>query len=289
MSGPAPRGDELLRSERGTGEPVVFVHGIPTDYRAWDAQVAALSDRFRTIAYSRRYASPNRREGDLADSTIENNALDLQRLVEGLGAGPVHLVGHSYGGFIGAYLASRHPDLLRSLVLVEPALAPLLLRDPNSRAQALSLLLRHPGVAASAARYLRVYQRPALRALERGDGANAVRLNVNGVEDRDGAFADLSEPVRRMMVENARTVKETELPYPALDREDLHRIRVPTLVLNGETSALWLRRVGEIAGQSVPNCERTVISGAGHYPHLQRAAEVNSRLLAFLDRFRSLG
>src|SRR5580693_4543528 len=96
-------GVSLFWAERGKGAPVVFVHGIPTDYRAWDNQVGVISKGFRTITYSRRYAHPNSRAGDLSDSTIENNANDLAGLISKVGPAPVHLVGHSYGGFIAAY------------------------------------------------------------------------------------------------------------------------------------------------------------------------------------------
>jgi len=40
--------------ERGTGEPVVFVHGSASDYRTWHSQLDELGQRYRTIAYSRR-------------------------------------------------------------------------------------------------------------------------------------------------------------------------------------------------------------------------------------------
>jgi len=113
-------GVELFYSESGAGEPVLFVHGIPTDYRAWNAQVPEFAKSHRAIAVSRRYASPNKRKGDLSDSTVGNNAADMKSLIERLGIAPVNLVGHSYGGFATAFLAADHPDLVRSLVLVEP-------------------------------------------------------------------------------------------------------------------------------------------------------------------------
>ena len=96
-------GVSLFWSERGSGAPVVFVHGIPTDYRAWDAQVGGISAEYRAITYSRRYAYPNARAGDVRDSTVENNARDLAGLIQKLETRPVHLVGHSYGGFVAAF------------------------------------------------------------------------------------------------------------------------------------------------------------------------------------------
>lgn len=131
-------GTSLYYEEKGSGQPVLFVHGIPTDYRAWTRQMESFSDGFRAITISRRYASPNKRSGDLLDSTVGDNAGDLKAFIERLGLAPVHLVGHSYGGFASAFLAADHPDLVRSLVLVEAAVSTLLVSDSNSKSQMLS-------------------------------------------------------------------------------------------------------------------------------------------------------
>ncbi len=273
----------LFAAEKGKGEPVVLVHGIPTDYRAWTSQIDALSGSFRAITYSRRYAFPNKREGDVMDSTIQNNAADLAALLGQLGAGPVHLVGHSYGGFIAAYLATTTTGLVRSLVLVEPAIGPLLLKNEKSTAESISLLLRSPSAALSARRFLTKYNGPSLKALERGDNAKAVRLNVEGVQDHDGAFDRLPEPVKAMMLDNSVTVKEVATPFPILTRADLSRIAVPSMVVTGQTSALWLRKIAEIAASSIPGCRLARINGSGHYPHVERAQEFNAVLAQFLE------
>jgi non-heme chloroperoxidase len=282
-------GVSLFYSESGSGAPVVLVHGIPTDLRAWDAQVESLAPRFRIIRYSRRYARPNARSGDLSDSTIENNARDLSGVISQLGPPPVHLVGHSYGGFVAAYLASHEPKLLRSLTLVEPAIASLLLKDPKSRGEALSLLFRHPRVALSASRFLRTSNDPALAALQRNDLEGAVRFNVDGVEDRHGAYDGFPDEIRQMVLDNARTVKETGLPYPALSREDLGRVRVPTLMVHGETSVFWLRAVARMAAAAIPGCETVMIPSSGHYPHFENRAAFNSAIERFLTRIESAG
>ena len=114
-------GVKLHVEEDGTGPTVILVHGIPTDYRAWRPQVDELSKRYRTISYSRRCAFPNQYD-EYAKSTIENNTADLEGLIAGTVGGPVSLVGHSYGGPIVALYARRNPELVRSLVLIEPYL-----------------------------------------------------------------------------------------------------------------------------------------------------------------------
>src|SRR2546425_3677139 len=135
---------KLAYMEAGMGEPVVFVHGIPTDYRAWDSQIQPFSTRYHAIAYSRRLAQPNQNNMDYENSTIENNSADLVGLIEELGISPVHLVGHSYGGFASAFCASTNPQLIRTLTLIEPAVSTILLRNRKSISQFLGLLFAHP-------------------------------------------------------------------------------------------------------------------------------------------------
>src|SRR6266700_2148289 len=128
-------GGRLAYDENGSGPDILFVHGIPTDYRAWNAQVPVFSQKYHVITYSRRHAKPNSNTGSLRESTIDNNAVDLQELIQKTTSPPINLIGHSYGGFIAAHVAANHPKLVRRLVLIEPGITTLLIRDPQSRAQ----------------------------------------------------------------------------------------------------------------------------------------------------------
>src|SRR5436853_3322016 len=128
-------GMKLAYVRAGIGEPVVFVHGIPTDYRAWNSQIEPFSSKYQVIAYSRRLAQPNQNSMDYEKSTIETNSADLVGLIEQLGISPVHLVGHSYGGFAAAYCASTNPQLIHTLTLIEPAVSTMLLKNRKSISQ----------------------------------------------------------------------------------------------------------------------------------------------------------
>lgn len=276
-------GVSLYYERSGSGEPVVFSHGIPTDYRAWTSQVDAFSKSYSTIVYSRRYAAPNKRDGDASDSTVEANADDLEGLIEALGVAPVHLVGHSYGGFAAAYLAANKPGLVRKLVLVEPAIATLLVEDPSSAGQLFSLLLGSPGVALSARRFQSGSLAPSLKALDSGMPDKAVRLNVDGIQNDVGAFQRLPESARKMMLDNARTIAELRTRFPPF-KQEAPRISSRTLVINGRETAQWLRRIGELVSRAVPRSEALDVSGSRHFPHLENPTEFNSSVLAFLSK-----
>ena len=276
-------GVSLYYEKKGRGDPVVFCHGIPTDYRAWASQVAALPERFTAISYSRRYAAPNQRQGDVSDSTVGNNAADLKGLLESLGLGPVHLVGHSYGGFIAAYLAADHPDLVRSLVLVEPAISTLLLEDAGSKSEMFSLLLRSPSVALAARSFQSSSLGPSLKALDMGQYERAVELNVDGIQGSPGAFSAMPEAAKAMFRDNARTIAELRTKFPPF-KAHIGKISCRTLVVNGERSPLWLRRIGELAAASIPKATAVKVPRSGHFPHMENVAGFNEPVLGFLAK-----
>ena len=107
--------------DEGVGPPLVLIHGSIADYREWSKQVGPLSQRYRVIAYSRRYHWPNSPPRKDADATLDRQAEDLEAIIKALGISPAHVVGHSYGGATALIVALRRPELVRTLVLVEPA------------------------------------------------------------------------------------------------------------------------------------------------------------------------
>lgn len=276
-------GVSLYYEEKGAGEPVVFSHGIPTDYRAWENQMDDFSKKYRAITYSRRYAFPNKREGDLLDSTIENNASDLKGLIDVLGIAPVSLIGHSYGGFIAAYLAAKYPGYIRSLVLVEPAITTILIEDENSTSQMLSLLLNHPSVALAARRFQSKSLKPAIAALDAGQLEVAAELNVEGIQGIQGAFLALPEPAKKMMIDNAQTIGELRTKLPPF-KDQLGKITCRTLIINGENSPAWSHRIGDILAKSLKSVEAKRIRGARHFPHMEKPRDFNETVLAFIAR-----
>ncbi|MFC6085118.1 alpha/beta fold hydrolase [Sphaerisporangium aureirubrum] len=107
--------------ERGEGVPVLFVHGNLSDGSVWDEQLSLLPDGLHGIApdlrgFGRSEAAPvdaTRGLGDFRD--------DLSALLDALGAGATHLVGHSLGGGVVMDFAIHHPERVRTLTVVAPA------------------------------------------------------------------------------------------------------------------------------------------------------------------------
>lgn len=276
-------GASLFYEQSGTGEPVVFVHGTMSDLRTWKPQVQSISQTHNVIAYSRRFATPNANAGDIMESTVEKNAADLAALLGKLGVAQVHLVGHSYGGFIAAYMAANHPEMLRSVTLNNAFIPTVLLSNSDSPLQQLTLLLRSPSVATSARRGTNE-SAASMKATESGKPDDAAKLFYAGLFDKGTTAPVLPDEYRKMMTENARTLKETTTPFPKFGEAEAKGIKVPTLVIRGEISAKWDLKISEKLAAAVPGSESVLVRGGGHFCMLENPSEFNSHLSSFLAK-----
>ena len=142
---PAPRhaevnGTKLAYVEQGRGTTVVFVHGSISDWRTWESQRPAFAARYRYVAYSQRYFGTDPWPDDGRHFSPTTHAADLAAFIRSLNAGPVHLVGWSYGGAVMSLVAAEHPQLVRTLSMHEPVIRPLL--ADTGRGQAVDRRLR---------------------------------------------------------------------------------------------------------------------------------------------------
>jgi pimeloyl-ACP methyl ester carboxylesterase len=119
-------GLDLYCEQRGTGDPVVLVHGAWTDHHTWDRIGPVLARSFLVLTYDRRGHSRSVRPA--GQGSIREDVADLAALLERFHLAPAHVVGNSFGGSIALRLASERPDLFRSLSVHEPPLRGLLLQ-----------------------------------------------------------------------------------------------------------------------------------------------------------------
>jgi pimeloyl-ACP methyl ester carboxylesterase len=103
------------------GPTVVLAAGRNDTVISWAPLLAKLAARAHVVAYDR--AGLGASDPDLAAGppTVDRQVADLAAVVRGAGDGPCVVVGHSWGGLLAHLLATRQPDLVRGLVLVDPA------------------------------------------------------------------------------------------------------------------------------------------------------------------------
>ncbi|HYT03912.1 MAG TPA: alpha/beta hydrolase [Gemmatimonadales bacterium] len=269
------RGTELRFLERGTGIPVVFVHGSLGTLDSWQPQIDAFATRFRVIAYSRRYHWPNAAQLDGQEYSLSVHADDLIALIESLGLERVHLVGSSYGAYVALRVTLQRPDLVRSLVLAEPPILPWLSRTPGGDS-----LLR--GFDAT------VLQ-PARRAFARRDSVEGLRRFWDGMTGRPGAFDALPEAARARLLRLAfelrlETLADPSDYLPALACKAVGGIRSPVLLVTGERSPRMFHIITDELTRCLPAEEIVTVPGAGHASHADNPAFYNAAVLRFLMR-----
>lgn len=119
-----------IRRNDASAEPVLLLIGSPMGASGF----GALADRFpdRTVVtYDPRGAERSHRTDGAAESTPDEHADDLHRLISALGAGPVDLFASSGGAVNALALVARHPEDVRILVAHEPPAAQILAdREP---------------------------------------------------------------------------------------------------------------------------------------------------------------
>ncbi len=279
-----PTGDVALAYRvEGTGDPVVLVHGGVSDLRTWSKQVPVLGQHFRTIAYSRRFARPNDDILDGEDDQMQPHVDDLANFIQSSGATPSHLVGHSWGAFIVLLAAIQHPELVRSIVLIEPPVLSLFIDLPPKPRQVLSLLMKAPRTAVAILKLGRKVMSPAEKAFRRGDDKAAIEIFGKGVLGAS-RFSRLSPERMQQVWDNRKTEKAQMLGagFPPLVDADVRTATVPALLLAGDASPYAFRRMSERLGDLLPNARLVVIDGASHIVHEDAPEKTNEILVEFL-------
>ena len=106
----------LYYESRGSGEPIVFIHGLGSYTGDWQAQVDALSDRFRVVTVDLR--GHGQSDKPAGPYSVPMFASDLAGLIRALDLGPAHIVGLSLGGAVAFQFAVDSPSLVRTLTIV---------------------------------------------------------------------------------------------------------------------------------------------------------------------------
>ena len=245
-------GVELHYVDRGRGESVVFVHGALDDYRMWELELEPFAQHYHVIDYSRRYNFPNENGPPGDGYSAINDAEDLAALVQKLQLAPAHFVAHSYGGYATLFLAVQHPELVRSLVLAEPAAFCWARDNPVAR----PLFIEQ----------MEMMWKPARELFMRGKDKEALRVALDQLEG-DGFYDRLPQPSRDKLKQNLpewHALSTSREPFPALAQSDVARINKPMLLLTGEKTLPIFKFIDSELQRLLPKSQHVVIPNAKH-------------------------
>jgi 3-oxoadipate enol-lactonase len=252
-------GTGLRVEEVGAGdETVVFSPPAFANRGVFEAPVAALSDDFRCISYDHRGQGDSgfgARQPSRHLLGTESLYEDAVALLDHLGIDRCHWVGASLGTFIGIRVAARHPERVRSLVLIGPEMRRASRAD-LLQIELLALLVRasHPlgPVGTMVRRRITEY---LMRSLF-GPNFMSDPARANDREKWRQRFS------AELVPEGVPMFREL-FRYPAIPREMYARIQAPTLVIVGEEE---YGGIGEALATkaAIPGARLLTIPRAGH-------------------------
>jgi pimeloyl-ACP methyl ester carboxylesterase len=251
--------------ERGTGPTIVLVPGSCSTGAAWRPVIAAWENRFRCVTTSLPGYGGTDERRTARDTSISHNAETVESVVRRAG-GPVHLVGHSFGGLVALAVALRNRVALASLVMLEaPAVE--VLREEEQ--------------------HYRAFRRMTEAYFAGFEGGNreaiAAMIDFYGGA---GTFASWPSRVRAYAIEttpvNIRDWASAHgFPLPAAA---LGAIEVPLLVVRGGDSSPAMQRASALLHERTRGSELATIDGAAHFMIATHAGQVASLIARHVDR-----
>jgi pimeloyl-ACP methyl ester carboxylesterase len=261
-------GTELWVERRGEGPDVLLIAGLGDPAEAWQPQLDGLADRYRLTAFDNRGAGRTPPpEGRLSGDTMADDAAALLRALEIPSA---HVAGFSMGSAIAQVLALRHPEVVRSLVLVSTYARP----DALWRAQ-LNFWRWLPEVAPSERAFFEAFFTWVYTPRAHADGS------VDQIVEEALAFP------HQQSLEAFQAQVNVCLAHDTADR--LSEIAAPTLVLSGELDIILPPRFGRSVAAEIPNARFEVMAGEAHQPFQEVPGEFNARVDAFWREVEARG
>ena len=252
--------NDIWIDTRGEGSEVLLIAGLSDPAEAWTEQLEGLSESWRVTAFDNRGAGRTPLpDGPLTMASMADDAADV---IQAIGADSVHVCGFSGGSMIAQELALRHPEVVRSLVLLSTFAEP----DAYFRAVAESWrrLVQNATDDRAMLEDFLVWIYTA-RAQEEGLVARVIDeiLEFPHPQSTEAFVAQL----------------DAILGHSAYDR--LPQIDAPTLVLAGDEDITTPARLGRVVADRIPGALFEVMPGEAHQPFQESPAAFNERVERF--------
>ena len=251
----------LYYEEHGSGQPLIFIHGLGSSTLDWEFQVPEFSKSYRVITFDLRgHGQSDKPTGPYHISML---AVDLAGLFQALNIPSAHLVGISLGGAVAFQFALDYPASVKTLTIVNSG--PSLGGTPEEAQQEIErrvgivkqLGMRAMGEALSPT----LFPKPEQAAL------------------RETFVKRWAENDPRAYIEATRSV----LGWNVTDK--LEKIKCPTLILAADQDYTPVAEK-EAYVKLIPQARLVVISEAHHATSLEQPEKFNAALREFLDQYR---
>ena len=231
----AVHGIRIYYEERGSGQPILGIHGAGSSAVFWEDAAERLAAYGRVITYDRRGSNRSERPEPYETTSVAQHADDAYALLRTLDAEPAILIGRSYGATIALDLALRRPASVLGIALLEAG--PL-------------------GLDAG-------YDRWFAEMLATAESAGSERAGEAVLREIFGAWEELPDIWREIFTANGAALLAELRGGERTDTSALEGLRVPTLVVTAEDSPPPIRNASEALGQAIPQAHAVRVAG-GH-------------------------
>ena len=251
----------FARSGHGT-EPGLFLHCALAQGSAWDRVTALLADEMSMIAMD----LPGHGRSEDWD-TARDFAEQARDMAYGLLSGPMHVIGHSFGGYVALRLALDHPEKVRSLTLIDPIFFAAARHADETRFRD----------------HLRRAQR-YMEALAEGDPVSAAReftadwgvgLPWESLNPEHAAY--ISDRMSLIAATEAAVLDDNGAVWDRLEQ-----IECPILMTGGSASPPVMHAILDGLQSKQPLAKRVRLEGAGHMAPITHPDKVSALIGSFV-------
>lgn len=253
------KGFSIAYSSTGNGPALVLLHGgLNCDSRVWKPQMISLSEDFTVIAWD----APGAGKSDDTPQhfTIEDWADCLASLLDNIGIKQAHILGLSWGGLLAQVFYERHSAYVLSLILCDTYTGwKGSLTDSEFKMRATAALAD----ASLPPKEVALKYLPTMFSDSASSKLNEELLNILSSDFHPNGFRAM---VKTMAIDT---------------RELLPKIKVPTLLIWGESDKRSPMNVAQQFYNSISGSKLVIISRAGHVSNMENPEEFNNAVKDF--------
>jgi pimeloyl-ACP methyl ester carboxylesterase len=248
---------------RGSGEPLVLVHGLAYDRRGWGRLPDLLAERFSVVLLDNRGVGES--DAPPGPYSVAQMADDVRAVLDDCGLAKTHLFGVSLGGYIAQELTLTSPERVEKLVLCSTAVG-----GPKAHPMP-------PETQSVFAKYPTMEREAALRMFVENS------LGERGVRE----LPDLVEEIYAYRLEHAPSteawVAQATAGATFVDDDRVGSIDQPTLVVHGGADVVVDPRNAELLGELIPNARVAIVPDRGHLLVWEDSEAVAELMIEFLQ------
>ncbi len=262
-------GMNIRYAVRGTGFPLLLLHGFCEFLETWDFNLRPLGEYYRV--YAMDLPGHGLSDKPYLDYSISFFTDFTVSFMQALGIDHANVIGHSFGGAIGISLATGFPEKVDRLIL------------ESSFGLSNDVTLLHKLCSVPVLAEADKKESAAKTALEQRVNMEFYSPDFVAREmvGRSYLFMQMPE-ARRVMLNIMRNWVDADGLRPeAVMVDRLHLIKSPTLLIHCAQDNIHPVKLSQNAGRLIPKARLEIFSECGHCPHIEKAGEFNEAVIEF--------